>query len=127
MRNFHTELELTAKVDQAGQSKVVLRSGVPIGELVYQAEAHRETALDWALCAFQEGKVTLTNKILLPDKRRIFPSKVFTGDPTNTSIWMSCSSGCVEGALKADYSLVALPGSRTLQKMWVVVLERRIG
>jgi hypothetical protein len=110
---------------QETPSNAIFLSGTQIGTLIHKSQTVLDTALDWALCELNPEKATLSNKIMLPDQSKIFPSEVAENDPTNNPVWVFTQDGCMRGSIKADYSLVALPGWRTLKKMWIVVLDRQ--
>lgn len=83
--------------------------------------------LDWALCSLDRTRVHLTNNVSLPDGTTLYPTQIALQNPSNTDVWIhSGTTGVVKGFLTGDYSLVALPGSRTFQRMWIVVLDRLV-
>ncbi len=83
--------------------------------------------LDWALCSLDRTKVHLTNNISLPDGTTIYPTQIALKNPSDADVWVHTgTTGLVKGFLTGAYSLVALPGSRTFQRMWIVVLDRLI-
>lgn len=97
-----------------------------IGRLAYKSQMHHES-LDWALCQINTENVILSNKIILPDFSKSFPTRICENDPVNALVWVHTSSGSIRGYIKADYSLVVLPGTRFCKQMWIVVLERPAG
>lgn len=121
------DLHFAARDDKSGLRQEIHRSGKRLGSLVYKSRIREELASDWSLCELNAAEVTLTNKFVLPNGSRTLPSRIFQGDLKTTSVWVNTDSGCIKGSIKADYSLVALPGGKTLQKTWVVVLDRPIG
>lgn len=98
-----------------------------MGSLIHKGQMREDLASDWAFCELDATEVTLTNKVVLPNGTKIFPSEIFQGALETTSVWVNTANGCIAGSIKADYSLVALPGSKSFQKTCVVVLERPIG
>ena len=88
---------------------------------------------DWALCLLdpeelQEKHLQLSNAVPLPDGSILYPQNYSKQDPTDSVVWInSGNSGAVKGFVMGDYSLVALPGRRSFQRMWLVVLERFVG
>jgi len=88
---------------------------------------------DWALCELDpedlgEKHVQLSNAVRLPDGGTLYPQKFSIADPSDSVVWVNTGySGAVKGFVMGDYSLVALPGRRSFQRMWLVILERHVG
>jgi hypothetical protein len=82
--------------------------------------------LDWALCTMDVKQVRLANTFHLPNGSDIATRAIMLGSPSNAPVWVHTGTGTVKGFLMADHSLVALPGSRAFQRMWIVILDREI-
>jgi hypothetical protein len=83
--------------------------------------------MDWALCAIDRDKMRLSNKLLLPNGNILCPRNVAQRDPTDMAVLIPTGlNGIINGYIIGDYSLVALPGSKFFQRMWIVILERNI-
>jgi len=88
---------------------------------------------DWALCALHreqldQTQMHLTNNVHLPNGNILYPKRIYLDDPKDGDVWVNTgNSGVVKGFVMGDYSLVALPGRRSFQRMWLVVLERYVG
>lgn len=95
--------------------------------LFVQNSDERHQDLDWALCSIERNKLQLGNAVLLPDGSILSPRSISQNDPTDTVVWANTGSGVVRGFVMGDYSLVALPGSKSFQRMWMVVLDRVVG
>jgi hypothetical protein len=96
-------------------------------------QQQQQPDFDWALCfldaeELQEKNVLLSNAFSLPDGSILYPQNYSKQDPTDSVVWVNSGrSGAVKGFVMGDYSLVALPGRRSFQRMWLVVLERFVG
>ncbi|KAH7327555.1 hypothetical protein BKA65DRAFT_68914 [Rhexocercosporidium sp. MPI-PUGE-AT-0058] len=85
----------------------------------------RRPDLDWSLCKVNGLLVHLTNKVFVPNGGITYPRRIPEEDPADKVVVVhSGRGGVVSGAIMADYSLVALPGRKSFQRMWIVVLER---
>jgi hypothetical protein len=83
--------------------------------------------LDWALCSFDRNLLKLSNTVLLPDGNILDPKNVAQDDPRDTAVWVNTGpTGVEKGFIMGDYSLLALPGSKKFQRMWIVVLDRPV-
>ena len=84
--------------------------------------------MDWALCAIDRKKMRQSNNVILPNGNILCPRNIAQEDPTDMAVIINTgSTGVVNGCIVGDYSLVALPGSKLFQRMWIVVLERHVG
>jgi hypothetical protein len=84
--------------------------------------------MDWALCAMDRNKMRLSNNLCLPNGNILCPMKIAQDDPTDMAVIIHTGpTGIVNGCIVGDYSLVALPGSKAFQRMWMVVFERHVG
>jgi hypothetical protein len=96
-------------------------------------QEQKSSDFDWALCELdpeklQEKHVQISNAVPLPDGSILYPQKFSRDDPTDSVVWVNTGhSGAVKGFVIGDYSLVALPGRRSFQRMWLVVLQRHVG
>jgi hypothetical protein len=92
---------------------------------VVLSESQRD--LDWALCSLDRARAHLTNNISLPNGTTLYPTQAALQNPSHADVWIHTgTTGLMKGFLTGDYSLVALPGSRTFQRMWIVVLDRLV-
>jgi hypothetical protein len=83
--------------------------------------------MDWALCTDDRNKIRLSNNVFLPNGNILCPRNIAQGDPTDMAVIIHTGpTGIVNGCIVGDYSLVALPGSKFFQRMWIVVLERNV-
>jgi hypothetical protein len=72
-------------------------------------------------------RVDVSNRVHLPNGNILVPKR-FIEDPTDSEVWVNTGpSGAVKGFLMRDYSLVSLPGRKSFQRMWLVVMERHVG
>ena len=84
--------------------------------------------MDWALCAIDRKKMRQSNNVIPPNGNILCPRNIAQEDPTDMAVIINTgSTGVVNGCIVGDYSLVALPGSKLFQRMWIVVLERHVG
>jgi len=91
------------------------------------AISENQRDLDWALCSLDRAKIHLTNNIDLPDGTILYPTQIARQNPSDADVWVHTgTTGLVKGYLTGAYSIVALPGSRMFQRMWIVVLDRLI-
>lgn len=69
----------------------------------------------------------IRNHIVTPSGFKLFPRQIATSISFNVTVWVKTKTiQSVKGLLLKDYSLVALPGRRAFQRLWMVVLEREI-
>ncbi|KAI9745909.1 MAG: hypothetical protein M1818_000590 [Claussenomyces sp. TS43310] len=61
-----------------------------------------------------------------PGGSTVLPTTAANRNPGDAAVLVYCGTGIVGGFIMADYSLVALPGQRSAQRMWVVILDRKI-
>ncbi len=84
--------------------------------------------MDWALCTIDRSKMRQSNDVILPNGNILCPRNIAQEDPADMTVIINTgSTGIVNGCIVGDYSLVALPGSKFFQRMWIVVLERHVG
>ena len=83
--------------------------------------------LDWALYTIDRNKMHLSNTVFLPNGNILLPRNIAQKDPCDMAVVIHTgTTGIVNGSIIGDYSLVALPGSRFFQRMWIVILDRPI-
>lgn len=83
--------------------------------------------LDWALCSFDRSQSQLSNTLALPDGTILVAKGVAQEDPIDAAVWVNTGpTGIEKGFIIGDYSLVAVPGSKKFQRMWVVILDRPV-
>jgi hypothetical protein len=83
--------------------------------------------LDWALCTIDRNKMHLSNTVFLPDGSILCPRNVAQKDLSNMAVLIHTGpTGILSGCIIGDYSLVALPGSKFFQRMWIVILDRPV-
>lgn len=83
--------------------------------------------LDWALCSLAGSQPHTLNGVKLPDGYTLYSKRIVENDLFNAPVWVNTgTTGVVKGYLMGDYSLVALPGNKMFQRMWMVILERHI-
>jgi hypothetical protein len=90
---------------------------------------HSESSwgLDWALYTIDRNKMHLSNTVFLPNGNILLPRNIAQKDPCDMAVVIHTgTTGIVNGSIIGDYSLVALPGSRFFQRMWIVILDRPI-
>lgn len=78
------------------------------------------------MCVIDIHKVRISNVFHLPDGSDTVTRGIMLGSPSNAAVWVHTGSGTVKGFMMADHSLVALPGTKTFQRMWIVILDRHI-
>ena len=114
------------------QSAIHHRVSGPVGtlhrkRLLSQISQPTSGNMDWALCVIDRDKMRLSNKMLLPNGNILCPRNVAQRDPTDMAVLIPTGlNGIINGCIIGDYSLVALPGSKFFQRMWIVILERNI-
>lgn len=117
---------------ESSHSTIHHRASGPVGSLyrkriLPQASQSGPGNMDWALCTFDRNKIRLSNQVLLPNGIILSPRNISQDDPTDMAVIVHTgSTGIVDGYIVGDYSLVALPGSRSFQRMWIVVLKRNV-
>jgi hypothetical protein len=81
--------------------------------------------LDWAVCTLDKSQLYT---VRLSDTISKYPKKLVQEILSDSSVLVQTgTTGIVKGVILRDYSLVALPGSKKFQRMWVLILERTIG
>jgi hypothetical protein len=115
------------EVPQPSPSPTIQRSGAgQIGLLrqkrfISNVPSESQRDLDWAVCTLENNP----NKF--PDGNIEYPKKIVQRNPSNASVLVHTgTTGVVKGAILGDCSLIALPGSKKFQRMWVIILERHI-
>jgi hypothetical protein len=84
--------------------------------------------LDWALCALNMKNIRPSNSVLLSNRKILFSKNIAEKPPMNMVVLINTGpSGVMNGFMIGDYSLVALPGRKSFQRMWGVILERKVG
>jgi hypothetical protein len=69
----------------------------------------------------------LSNTVSLTNGNILYPKNIAQTDPTDMAVVVHTgTTGVVNGCILGDYSLVALPGSRSFQRMWMVILDRLV-
>jgi hypothetical protein len=69
----------------------------------------------------------LSNTVSLTNGNILYPKNIAQTDPTDMAVVVHTgTTGAVNGCILGDYSLVALPGSRSFQRMWMVILDRLV-
>lgn len=83
--------------------------------------------MDWALCTIDQNKMRLSNNLLFPNGKILYPRNIAQDDPMDQAVIIHTNpTGIINGCVIGDHSLVALPGSKFFQRMWIVVLERNV-
>jgi hypothetical protein len=98
-----------------------------VGSLVHKSTFEEGRNLDWAVCALDYSQVLITNQTILENGSKLFTSQIVEELPTDAAVFVQAGGKSIKGYILGDYSLVALPGSKSFQRMWVVILERDIG
>ncbi|KAL3422643.1 hypothetical protein PVAG01_06799 [Phlyctema vagabunda] len=81
--------------------------------------------LDWALCKLDFSKVRATSAIVLPDGFKLYPAQIALEIDEDIEVWVQTgTTGVLKGMLLHSHSLVALPGHKRFQRMWIVNLDR---
>ena len=83
-------------------------------------------SLDWAVCTIDRLETPLVNQIALQNNTA--PVRITTANknPDNAAVLVHYGAGTISGFILPDYSLVALPGQRFPQRMWVVISDKEI-
>ncbi|KAE9365459.1 hypothetical protein N431DRAFT_353051 [Stipitochalara longipes BDJ] len=83
--------------------------------------------LDWALCTIDRTRMHLSNTVSLANGNILCPRNIAQTDPIDMAVVVHTGlTGVVNGCILGDYSLVALPGSKYFQRMWIVILDRLV-
>jgi hypothetical protein len=108
------------------QAAYIKYSGETIGSLAFKSRTFHKRDLDWAVCIINPSTIPLTNQISLQDSPTPVQVTMAKNEPSDATVLVHYGTGTIGGFILADYSLVALPGQRFAQKMWVIILDREI-
>jgi hypothetical protein len=82
--------------------------------------------LDWAVCTIDGLETPFVNQIALQNNTAPVGLKMANKNPDHAAVVVYYGAGTLSGFILPDYSLVALPGQRFPQRMWVVILDKEI-
>jgi len=104
----------------------IKKSNKIIGSLAFRSRTYNKMSLDWAVCTIDRLETPLVNQIALQNNTA--PVRITTANknPDNAAVLVHYGAGTISGFILPDYSLVALPGQRFPQRMWVVISDKEI-
>lgn len=105
---------------------MIAKSKKKIGTFALKSHTYGNRNLDWAICVLDQFEHSSTNQVMLQNDSTLVQVTMMRENPKDATIFIHYGAGIISGFILSDYSLVALPGQKLAQRMWIVILDEDI-